>query len=559
MSGGSTGDGDSWPGRIRRALVQAGTSLRGQILLLVLFATGVTALLAAWTSTATIERYLGSRIEEQFPALLAAKAREVELWYQQARFNVETFARSETVRRNVPRLWTGADDVAREELATYLDYIRQRFDYYLALYLLDPEGGELMRIGRELRLPEEVRATAPGLEQTRVHEMLHHEGRTMQVASARVPGSGGATLHAVIDLASLDRVLGDGIERAATEVSLFDARGRHAAGTLDDVPAGLAYRGPAPDDGTGVETYVNGRGQRVIGGARGVRDGAWTLVIEQDYEAAFAPVGALVSRVVWADLVIGLALVLIAGRVVVSVTRPVGALAQAAQRVAAGDTGVRVQEPRGASELVRLTHAFNRMTEHLHSQRRALEQQNEELQQLSVTDGLTGAFNHRYFREQLPLEIKRAERVHQELALVVLDIDDFKAVNDTRGHAVGDQILVAVAATLAATVRATDLLARYGGEEFVVLALEENAEGAVVLADKLRRAIEALTWPPPEQGGERVPITASAGVALYAGDAEALFRDADAALYEAKSRGKNRVAVGDPNGAAVRGPGPGSG
>ncbi|MDZ7748351.1 MAG: diguanylate cyclase [Halofilum sp. (in: g-proteobacteria)] len=564
MHGGSpgaeAGENRGWPARARALLVRAATSLRGQILLLVLAATGVTALLSAWTSTATIERYLGSRIEEQFPALLSGKAREVELWYQQARFNVETFARSETVQRNVPRLGAAGDAVAREELRIYLDYIRDRFDYYIALSLLDPEGEEQLRTGHEVALPDAVRAGAQGLQQARVHGLLHDAGRAMQVASAPVPGAGGATLHAVIDLASLDAALGDGIERAATDVLLLDADGRYVAGTLETLPpGGRVHRGPAPDGDGGIQTYVNSRGQRVIGGARAVRDDGWTLAIEQDYEAAFEPVGALVTRVVWADALIGLVLVLVAGRVVVSATRPVGALASAAQRVAAGDTEVRVHERRGASELVRLTHAFNQMTEHLHAQRRALEQRNDDLQQLSMTDGLTGTYNHRYFREQLPVEIKRADRIGRELALIMLDIDDFKAINDTYGHAVGDQILRAVADALGATVRDTDLLARYGGEEFVVLAEHDDRDGALVLADKLRRAVAALAWPPEGEAGERVALTVSAGVALHEGDAEALFRNADAALYAAKAGGKNRVAFGDADGAAVHDPGAGEG
>lgn len=532
--------------RVRDGLERYGGSLLGRIVLLVLLATGLTALLAAWASTATIQRYLDDRIEQRFPSLISAKVQEIDLWFQRARLDIDAFARSETLIQNVPRLGTTVDDAARDEILAYLEYIQQRFDHYPALYLLVEGGKQALHAGRDIALPDEVRAGLPDLDQPRLHGVMRENGRRLQVVSASVPGSGQASLHAVIDLESLDTMLGEELDEDAIDVYLVDAAGHYVAGTHEQGNETLVYSGPDAAGDSGVEVYVNGMGKQVVGGIRSLGLFDWSLVVEQDYEVAFEPVGALISRVFWIDVVIGLVLVVIAIRLAASVIRPVGALSRAAQSVAEGNTEIHLDEPRGAPELVDLTRAFNQMTHHLHVQRQELERQNDELQRLSVTDGLTGIFNRRYFEEQLPLEIKRAQRLERYLALIVLDIDDFKRINDTLGHAVGDRILCAVADALSAELRATDMLARYGGEEFVVLNLQEDSDGAGILAEKMLGVVAALEWPAQEwcdESGVPLQVTVSAGVALHDDDAEALFRDADAALYEAKRAGKNRVVI----------------
>jgi diguanylate cyclase (GGDEF)-like protein len=552
MAGPDTNDTRNEPpaaGRPWRRAGQALLSLRGRIVLLVLAATGVTAMLAAWTSTAPIERYLGRRIEERFPALLGAKERELDAWYRQAPLNLDTFARSETLIRNVPRIGTEADAVAREELRIYLGYVQERFERFPALYLLNPEGELILRAGRDIAPPAAMRAKATGLEEPLVHEVVRLKGERLQLASAPVRNADGATLHALIHLTSMDSMLGDAVQRDATDVYVVDGRGGFVAGTLATRTDGFVHPGPDGRGDVTVATYVNGLGERVIGAARPAGRRDWTLVVGQAREAAFEPVGALVSRIVWANLAIGFVLVLVAARLALSIVRPLGALSAAAQRLAAGETDVHIDEPRGATELVRLTRAFNLMTSHLREQRRELEHRNEALQELSVPDGLTGLFNHRYFSEHLPLEIKRAERSGQPLALIVLDIDDFQSVNDRWGHAVGDRVLRAIADTLGRAVRATDVLARYGGEEFVVVSLQRDIDGAISRVHKIRRAVAAIEWPIDDDDtgpATALRATVSPGIALHAGDGEDLFRRADAALYEAKRAGRNRVAVSAP-------------
>ena len=168
----------------------------------------------------------------------------------------------------------------------------------------------------------------------------------------------------------------------------------------------------------------------------------------------------------------------------------------------------------------------------------------ERLHKLSLTDELTGVGNRRAFDRALHRDIALARRDRRGLALVMLDLDKFKHVNDTFGHGIGDQVLVQFAVRLKAVVRASDALFRFGGEEFAVLLPELIQTGGAAAA---ARFVEITAAAPFEVGRQRLPITCSAGVAgLLASDTEAgvdLVARADAALYDAKRAGRNRLVV----------------
>jgi diguanylate cyclase (GGDEF)-like protein len=162
----------------------------------------------------------------------------------------------------------------------------------------------------------------------------------------------------------------------------------------------------------------------------------------------------------------------------------------------------------------------------------------------AVTDELTGLSNNRRFRELISKEAARAERFDHELSLIMLDIDDFKQINDTYGHLQGDKVLRMVGHVLHLESRGVDEPARYGGEEFAVALPETGIEGALDLAERVRVRIES-EHVPRAGGAGTVTVTASVGAASMRGSAngaEALIAAADAALYEAKRAGKNRVA-----------------
>ncbi|MBN2044896.1 MAG: diguanylate cyclase [Anaerolineales bacterium] len=191
----------------------------------------------------------------------------------------------------------------------------------------------------------------------------------------------------------------------------------------------------------------------------------------------------------------------------------------------------------------------NKISEALQEQNHALreeirlrKQAQAELEQISRLDGLTGIYNRRYFFELAAREYARSQRYGHPLSAIMIDLDHFKIINDTHGHAVGDQVLVEVAQRVKAAVREVDIVGRYGGEEFVVLLPETELEAAKVLA---KRIWHQLTDRPTITSKLLIPINASIGVATYEPDTkitlDTLIDQADQALYKAKELGRNRI------------------
>nr|WP_245247778.1 GGDEF domain-containing protein [Tianweitania sediminis] len=171
-----------------------------------------------------------------------------------------------------------------------------------------------------------------------------------------------------------------------------------------------------------------------------------------------------------------------------------------------------------------------------------LSQRSETLQQAALTDGLTGTQNRRYFDDALPEYLGEFARIDKPVGLLILDLDHFKLVNDNHGHDVGDQVLREVANCLKDMTRHHDVVARLGGEEFAVVAPNMTPELLFKLAERIRKAIAAMTI---TSGNVRLKVTASVGLAIWDGseDAESFYRRADRMLYQAKRMGRNRVSA----------------
>jgi diguanylate cyclase (GGDEF)-like protein len=166
------------------------------------------------------------------------------------------------------------------------------------------------------------------------------------------------------------------------------------------------------------------------------------------------------------------------------------------------------------------------------------------MKQLAYVDGLTGIHNRRYFEMRIVEELERAGRFQGRMSIIMIDIDNFKRVNDEFGHLLGDEVLRAVSTILKQQLRKSDLLCRYGGEEFAIVVPETTGENAMRVAEKLRRQIETHHFP-----GVPRPVTISCGVADY--PTHGITRDevvaaADSALYNAKQLGRNRIASAAP-------------
>ncbi|WP_406046401.1 diguanylate cyclase [Micromonospora sp. NBC_00898] len=175
----------------------------------------------------------------------------------------------------------------------------------------------------------------------------------------------------------------------------------------------------------------------------------------------------------------------------------------------------------------------------------------EEAQRLSLTDPLTGLWNYRYLRESIRREVERANRFGRMLSVLALDLDRFKDVNDTWGHAAGDAVLVEFARRVRGEIREMDLAFRHGGEEFVVLLPETDARGAAIVAERLGAVVRDSPVPVDGHSGEPVlvPVTVSIGIAVYpvhAATGQQVLDAADDALYAAKAAGRDGYRVAQP-------------
>ncbi len=340
-----------------------------------------------------------------------------------------------------------------------------------------------------------------------------------------------------------------------------DADGRiAAAGGIRSEPrigtslpmAGLFH----PLDGA-LARYEDDDGTALVGMLTPLGRSGWYLIAEAEHARAFAPAIAITNQIFIVDVCIILLFSVLAYKITLAIMQPIEALSRGAQRIAEGHVDYEIPMPANDDdELGLLTRTFNGMMRKLRSNQLEIEndrlrlaEKNDELQraneilaQLSITDGLTKLHNHRYFQDHLTREIKRVGRTQAPLSLILLDIDDFKLLNDTHGHAAGDEVLVSLAAIMNDSARESDLIARYGGEEFVILMPNTDLPGAVHLAEKIRMAVETTRLIIGDNM-KPIDITISLGVALFSGDRREFFAEADKALYAAKAAGKNCVII----------------
>jgi diguanylate cyclase (GGDEF)-like protein len=247
-----------------------------------------------------------------------------------------------------------------------------------------------------------------------------------------------------------------------------------------------------------------------------------------------------------AGILIATVLLIVVGRYTAEryVLRDIRVLLRTAQCVRAGDLTARTGMRAGNAELRQIGGALDDMADALQERDRQLQHAMGKLVTQATSDALTGLCNRRHLQQHLPLELARAKRHGEPFALIMVDADHFKRLNDTFGHDAGDVALKEIANTLKGNIRASDLTWRYGGEEFVVVLNNAGLPGARERAELIRAAIARLDL--RHDGRSIGSVTVSIGVAVFphhGGDTETLVRAADVALYEAKAAGRNRVMV----------------
>ncbi|MQX37821.1 sensor domain-containing diguanylate cyclase [Roseospira navarrensis] len=386
--------------------------------------------------------------------------------------------------------------------------------------------------------PEDSRAGLPGLEVA--VRLDAPDGRLIGIA------------HATLSAAWIAREAATATQlRQPSDILLTTADGRVIFSRLPfRFLASVADRPvfQAADAPQGIVVQSSGNDARLIAHATNpnapvIGDLGWRLFISADREAVLAESHQIqvTMLVVFSAVLVGATLLTVL--LVLSLVQPLTGLQRAARTMADGDLSARVW-PRGRDELADLGHAFNTMADRI-------EEGDAELRALAVTDPLTGVLNRRGFLKLSEAEWDRNRRHGHSIAVLVMDIDHFKVINDTHGHDVGDVVLAEVAARLIDGVRTSDVIGRLGGEEFAIVLPETPLDAATTLAERLRADIAAT---PCATARAAVSVTASIGVAHSDGSRESsgfagLLKRADDALYTAKHTGRNRVQQAAPTAA----------
>jgi diguanylate cyclase (GGDEF)-like protein len=499
------------------------------VLGLCLVAAVLTGLAAQQVIGASLRGSLEAELDREYQRVETA----LEMWRAEEVEDIAQLARD-------PALARALDPSSASSSAT----VRARL---VALLKAEPEAIGLAVIrGRAARVEDSVALTGwlperwagaldPRYSSFEKAEFLRVEGVLVAIVPVPIALLGDGS---VLVAALRPRTAFETVERSSrSRLAIFDDRGELIAGTPN------ASESPTHE---GFAQARSREGASLVALRRPILGTPLVAVIS--LPQAGVPTGTLTSIVAASVLI-----ATIAGVVAFAVgerrLRPLLELAVGARRLAAGETGVRVPVDDVHGEVRQLANTFNEMAGQLDAQRQALEERhlqllraNEVLEQLSITDGLTHLHNHRHFHDQFAREVKRADRSGQPLCLLLIDVDDFKVLNDSYGHAAGDMVLAVAAQLMNAQVRESDYLARYGGEEFAMLLPQTRLDGAVALAEKLRSVLAEHVFTLPDSAVE-LRMTVSIGVAQHASTADETFDAADRALYDAKAAGKDCVMV----------------
>jgi len=535
-------------------------SIKSRILALAVIGTLLPAGITLGVAYTQSRRALESNITQDLRSQSEQTARAVSVWLKDRIYDLRVFASSEEVLSNVNRY--AAQGSTGTGLREYLRSLHERFKEFDRILVVDPNG-RVIAAGSA----NQANVTLPADWQKTLRQQGQAIGDAMwddstkkgklviavpiQRADGRVMGAFAAELG-LGPLQMLLREYAADSAQSFVEVFLVTDSGTAIASTREVSRALLAKRLAANDlaelskQETAAMTYVGVNGAEVLGTLTKVPQVPWKVIAEIPSDAALSQVRRFRNL---ALLVVTLLLVVIAGtayRLGLIIVRPLERLGEGAAEVAMGGLDVDLPDPGRNDETGALTRVFNEMVARLRQSTREIERttrelraKNEELERLSVTDGLTGLTNHRALMQRLSEEALRSQRNKKPFTVIMMDVDHFKSYNDQFGHPAGDVVLKQVAQLLKESTRTVDCVARYGGEEFAALLPETDLGGALEVAERIRARVAGAAFPNRQ-------ITLSLGVAEFpkhAPVANEIIEVADNALYTAKRAGRNQAAV----------------
>lgn len=536
------------------------SSIRAKMLMFAVVATLVPSLTTVWISYIENKRALVGKASQELLGVSAQAVREVDLWTKELRYDLRVFSSSYEVTENLERLPLERGEpiqsgIYHKRLADYLNSVRDKFRDYTELLVLDRHG-HLVATSSDrpprVTLPRDWASdlrssgwaqSAPywdssGVEATILVAVPIQSGAVGRASRTAPHLTAGPALGAFAARVNL-RTVADMLRRFAPGESgqiyvmtrdgriIISSRGSSAV-LIQQRYNPESARWLLDREGRAVQ-FTSFTEDRVVGSVRTVPALDWVVISEIPSAEAFRQVARLRNMTLTIVTLLLAVVGAFAYLLSLIIVRPLDRLTQAASRVAGGDLDIGLPIT-GGGEVGYLTQVFNHMVVRLRESR-------VELERLSVTDPLTGLYNRLRMMEVLENEVRRSRRLRHPFSVLMADLDLFKKYNDAYGHPAGDAVLKRIGAIMRETSRDVDFVARYGGEEFLLMMPETEIDGAIGVAERIRKRIER----------EKLPagtITVSVGVAAFPqhGDAaEALIAAADAALYEAKHAGGNGV------------------
>lgn len=540
-----------WEQRLARVLSALRLdSIRNKLTALVLVAVLVPTFTTAGASYLQNKRSLTDKVKEELQSSGSHTGRELGLTIRQAFYDIGVISSSFEVTENLELMATSGSrrSEAESRLQEYVTAVQERLTDYQTLRVLDSSGDLIVSsdgLSGHLDLPDEWQI-ALRADRIQMGEPDWNDTHNAVVATLAKPVSSAITdnylgaLVAELDFKAVSDLLSQYSPGASGKAYLVSADGRvitssEGASSSTNAQIQSSVMEALAESSDRALEYEDLHGRTVLGTMHQLGDPDWSVIAEVDRAEAYAPIAKLRNVTM---LLVGALLALIGGVAYLLglfIVRPLARLTAGAAEVAGGDLSVDLPIS-GGGELADLTVVFNHMVQRLREGR-------EQLERLSVTDGLTGLTNCRRGMEALQDAIQSAESRDGTVGLLMIDVDHFKQYNDTHGHLEGDEVLKGVSRAIQDAVGEQHVSCRYGGEEFMIVLHDSDAQGTVETARRIQERLAGEVF----KGGR---VTMSYGAAVsppQESTSKDLIGAADRALYQAKADGRDRIVLaGDP-------------
>jgi diguanylate cyclase (GGDEF)-like protein len=538
------------------------TSIKSKIFVFAVMATLIPSLGLGLLSFHQNEAQINGNVTRELRALASQASRELELWINKHIHAVRALSTSNAVIEGLSAAahsLAGMSNKTPQALTHYLRSVQLKLDTILELTVVGAAGQIVASSAAEpsaVILPQSwpESALTEGVVLVPPHWEKQHATATLSVAVPVLSYDNTllGALVAVLDLRTAQSHLKSATKSPLGDLLLLDQNGRELLSSRANVTklstldaAVLRQLLARPGESMVFQGLMQ---HEVIGLADTPAVLPITVVAERDRADVYAAWVDLRNLFLALVCILVLVVTAVAFRMGRSIVTPLQHLIDAANSIAGGDLDVRLPVTRN-DEFGHLTRIFNQMADklrHSHAEvvatNKAMKQQNQLLETLSITDGLTGLYNRSKLDAILKDELARFKRNQRPFAVLMMDIDYFKTLNDSHGHIAGDEVIVAVAKILGRSIRSVDFAARYGGDEFIIIIVDTTAEMALKTAERIRSQVNDMRY---NSNGQIVLVTVSIGVVQcqQSDDATptAVFARADSALYEAKHAGRNRA------------------